>query len=268
MRGAMSTLLNAKGNLAINCQNCHGNMTKVGAATREGWLTEPNCQACHHDGVRDISAVDASGNLIAHTDKRYATEPDQPAVGFSLFRYSKGHGNLQCESCHGATHAEYPSTEANDNVQSISLQGYAGTVHECTVCHSTVPLTGNGGPHGMHTIGNAWVSGHEDMIGKSGGTASCAYCHGADFRGSPLSAVKAAKTFNSGNGRTISYVAGQNVTCYDCHDGPKTARLQLPTQNSMLAANDKSYLGKLTSRALIYITALNDRLVKLVKNIV
>ena len=47
----------------------------------------------------------------------------------------------------------------------------------------------------------------------------CAYCHGADFRGSPLATVKTARTFNA-DGHTQSYSAGDQVTCYDCHDGP------------------------------------------------
>ena len=90
-------------------------------------------------------------------------QSEQAGHGFSLFRFSKGHGGLQCEACHGATHAEYPSVEANDNVQSIALQGYAGTVTECKTCHTSVPNTTTGGPHGMHTIGDAWVSQHGDV---------------------------------------------------------------------------------------------------------
>jgi hypothetical protein len=229
MRGAMSPLLDATGNPAINCQSCHGNMSKVGAAGRVGWFQTPNCQACHHDGKRETSAVDANGNLRTWADQRFATNPNTPtaaafpnlkptnapAGGFSMFRFSTGHGAMQCEACHGATHAEYPSTEANDNVQSIAEQGYKGTVRECTVCHASVPLTGTGGPHGMHTVGASWVSGHENMIASSGGTAACAYCHGADFRGSPLSALGTAKTLA---GRT--FAAGHQMSCYDCHNGP------------------------------------------------
>lgn len=229
MRGAMSTLLDSAGNLAINCQNCHGKMSNVGAAGRVGWFQTPNCQACHNNGQRLLSAVDANGNLLTTTDTRFASNANTPpasafptlmptnapAGGFSMFRYSTGHGNMQCEACHGATHAEYPTTEPNDNVQSIAEQGYQGPVRECTVCHATVPLTGTGGPHGMHTVGASWVSNHEDMISSSGGTASCAYCHGATFMGSPLSALGTAKTLA---GR--SFAAGHQMSCYDCHNGP------------------------------------------------
>ena len=217
LRGAMSTTPE------VQCQSCHGNMTKVGDPARIGWLEQPNCQACHFDGKRTTSAVDASGNLVKPADTRFATNPDTPALGmpvkFSLFRFSKGHGGLQCESCHGATHAEYPSTHANDNLQSIALQGYAGTIRECTVCHATTPGNVlNGGPHGMHLIGAAWVGRHGDMV-ESTGSAPCAYCHGSDYRGSPLAQIKAPRSFAI-EGGTKSYKAGQNVGCYDCHSGP------------------------------------------------
>jgi hypothetical protein len=99
------------------------------------------------------------------------------------------------------------------------VQGYAGTIRECTACHATVPVTAQGGPHGMHTIGAAWVDKHEGYV-QSGGRAQCAYCHGADYRGSPLAEVKATRTFTTKSGSTRTYLAGQAVGCYDCHSGP------------------------------------------------
>lgn len=219
LRGAMGNATDASGNAVMGCQSCHGNMSKVGDPTRVGWLQEPNCQACHFNGKRTTSAVDAAGNLVKPTDTRFATTPNQPAKGFSLYRFSKGHGGLQCEACHGATHAEYPSSHLNDNLQSIALQGYAGTIRECSVCHAKVPLSVNGGPHGMHTIGASWVSAHGDRV-ESSGPAACAYCHGKDYRGSALSQVKVARSYNTERGLR-SFVAGQAVGCYDCHNGPR-----------------------------------------------
>ncbi len=219
LRGAMGNAVDANGNATMNCQSCHGNMSKVGDPARVGWLQQPNCQACHFNGRRTTNALDAAGNLVKPADTRFATTANQPAKGFSLFRFSKGHGKLQCEACHGATHAEYPSSHLNDNLQSIAMQGYAGTVRECTACHAKVPMTVNGGPHGMHTIGAAWVSGHGDRV-ESTGPAACAYCHGKDYRGSALSQVKVARSFSTEHGLR-SFAAGQAVGCYDCHNGPR-----------------------------------------------
>lgn len=219
LRGAMGNATNPDGTAAMGCQSCHGNMTNVGNPARVGWLDEPTCQACHFGGKRTLSAVDAAGNPIVVTDTRFATNPNVPAAGFSLFRFSKGHGGLQCEACHGPTHAEYPSSHANDNVQSIALQGYAGTIRECSACHASVPLSLKGGPHGMHTIGATWVDKHGDLV-ETSGAAQCAYCHGSDYRGSPLAEIKATRAFKTKSGSTRTYSAGQAVGCYDCHNGP------------------------------------------------
>ena len=210
LRGAMGTAVDANGKPEMSCQSCHGNMLDVGNTARTGWLSQPNCQACHHDGVRELVGVTAAGTPKVWSDTRFATAPNTPAAGFSLYRFSKGHGGLQCEACHGATHAEYPSSHSQDNALSIGLQGHAGTVAECAACHATMPTTVSGGPHGMHTTGAAWVSSHED-VSKTG----CTDCHGKDYRGTPLSAIKVAKVING-----KSFAAGHPMNCYDCHNGP------------------------------------------------
>ncbi len=217
LRGAMGNAKDDQGNAAMSCQSCHGDMEAVGSPTRQGWFEEPTCQSCHHDGERKLSSLDDNGDLIVPQDKTFASNDNTPAQGLNLYRFSTGHGDLQCESCHGATHAVYPSSHEEDNLQSIELQGHAGTVNECTACHTNVPLTTNGGPHGMHTIGDAWIDRHEDVAERN--TQSCAYCHGSDFRGSPLSEVKVEKTFRV-DGRNKTFKAGDEVGCYDCHNGP------------------------------------------------
>jgi hypothetical protein len=218
LRGPMGNALDASGKPAMNCQSCHGSMTAVGNSARSGWLNQPTCQSCHHDGKRELSGVNASGLPKVWSDTRFASSANTPASGLNLYRFSAGHGGLQCEACHGATHAEYPSSHANDNVLSIDVQGHAGTVSECTACHKTMPTTISGGPHGMHTTGTAWVSSHRSAA-KGSGLASCSYCHGADYRGTPLSAVKVSKSVTV-SGRSKTFAAGQKIGCYDCHNGP------------------------------------------------
>ena len=52
-----------------------------------------------------------------------------------------------CSACHGSPHAILPSREANDNLQSIRLQGVAAPMRDCRVCHALViPVMG---PHGI-----------------------------------------------------------------------------------------------------------------------
>ena len=106
----------------MTCQSCHGSIQDVANKNREPWVDLPRCGNCHGD--------------------QYAEEPGK------LFRQSKGHGGLYCESCHGSTHAILPSTEARDNIQVIRLQGYADILRECSVCHGDNVPDGPG-PHGM-----------------------------------------------------------------------------------------------------------------------
>lgn len=224
LRGAMGDARNPDGSNAMDCQSCHGNMAMVGAVGRQGWLDQPNCQSCHDKDavtgsfVRHLSVFDASGAPRPVRDQRFATNANVPVAGVSLYRFSKGHGDLQCEACHGSTHAIYPSSHANDNVQSIELQGHTGTIAECTVCHSSVPNTRDGGPHGLHTIGQAWVGRHGDAAESR--VSDCKSCHGSDYRGSALSRTSMARSFKADD-KTRSYAAGDKVGCYDCHNGPR-----------------------------------------------
>jgi len=213
LRGAM-------GSSGINCQDCHGLMSAVGSANRDGWLDEPNCQSCHHDGMREKQAVTdmTTGTLRQVVDMRFATNPDTPLPGKSLYRFSKGHGGVSCSSCHGSTHAIYPSSRPEDNIQSINAQGHAGTIGECTACHKTAPHTADKGPHGLHTIGNWWVDEHGDYAEKN--LAQCASCHGSDYRGGVLSKTMADRTFYLDDNQMKTFTKGHQVSCYDCHNGP------------------------------------------------
>lgn len=213
LRGAMGKQSN------IQCQSCHGGMAAVGVHGRNGWLAEPDCQSCHQDGNRYTEAVtdQTTGTLRAALDRRFATNANTPAAGVSLYRYSTGHGEMQCSACHGSTHAIYPSSHPEDNFQSIAVQGHEGTIAECTACHDTTPRTTSGGPHGMHSVGQYWVGAHEDVAERD--TAQCKACHGASYRGSALSKTFAARSFSTEWG-TKNFAEGHAVSCYDCHNGP------------------------------------------------
>lgn len=99
----------------MTCTSCHTSMDAVASATRRPWVDEPRCGDCHRK----------SGYAFEQSGK--------------LFRDSYGHHGVNCESCHGAPHAITPTITAPDNVQAISLQGHAGTINTCTVCHAKTP---------------------------------------------------------------------------------------------------------------------------------
>jgi len=99
----------------MTCTDCHGAMAAVGNPSRRPWVDEPRCGTCH---------------------TRAGFEFEQPNT---LYRNSKGHHNIYCAACHGSPHAITPTTTPQDNVQAIAVQGHAGTIDTCTVCHSSTP---------------------------------------------------------------------------------------------------------------------------------
>ena len=232
LRGAMGGAIAADGSMEMQCQNCHGTMSTVGSPSRVGWFMEPSCQECHsgtatsnNGQIRYTSAfTDSSGTVRVPVNTTFATTPNTPASGLSLYRFSVGHGGLQCSACHGSTHAEFPSTHANDNVRNTALQGHAGVMVECTSCHTTMTVTSAtaaGGPHGMHPIGQSWVSGHPGYV--QGNLAKCQACHGTDNRGTVLSRAQGTRTLTASfDGGTIALnlYRGATIGCYNCHEGP------------------------------------------------
>ena len=223
LRGAMGSAIAADGSMEMQCQSCHGNMTQVGSPNRVGWFMEPACQSCHtgtathNNGQIRYTSVfsDAAASTVrVAVDSTFATSPNTPATGLSLYRFSQGHGGLQCSACHGSTHAEFPTAFRNDNIVSEQLQGHVGVVAECSACHATVPNTVTGGPHGLHPMGPSWVSQHHDVV-QQVGVATCQVCHGTDYRGTVLSRMQASRTLD---GEVL--FRGATVGCYLCHNGP------------------------------------------------
>ena len=103
------------------------------SAGKDWWLSasEPHCADCHLAPF--VESVGGSYFPI-----------DQPAK-YALYRYSKAHGKLACQSCHESTHGLYPVR--NDGPSSVDLTThqqalqfspdgkYAGPV-TCAACHT------------------------------------------------------------------------------------------------------------------------------------
>ncbi|MCC7387239.1 MAG: hypothetical protein IT431_00575 [Phycisphaerales bacterium] len=96
----------------IFCTDCHGGMEAVGDPSRTPWADQPRCDDCH---------------------SRPGFEFEQPGT---LYRDSKGHSGVFCYACHGSPHAITPTVTEQDNLQAINLQGHAGVIDQCIVCHS------------------------------------------------------------------------------------------------------------------------------------
>ena len=227
----------------VDAQN--PNAFVMDGSLRVPWATEPKCESCHTgDAVTNMSAVagvvkaadgirlvqayltgNANATPIVATNRRFAENQavvaGQPTKEI-LYRYSKGHGGVFCQGCHGATHAEFANANANanDNIASTQIQGHTGKVMECTACHQSGSLSATtmSGPHGMHQVAyKPFYTGHENLYKAN--KATCKACHGKDLKGTPLSRTPVARSFNV-EGGTKTFAAGENVACNKCHSMP------------------------------------------------
>ena len=121
LRDVMSTYLEPPEE-RLDCVSCHGGMSIV-SENPDPWLNEPTCSdaACHSAGA-------------------YGQDQD-------LYRISRDHGGVYCAGCHDSPHAIALSREAADAIKFIGWQGYAGTLDNCIVCHTSLPA--DEGPHGL-----------------------------------------------------------------------------------------------------------------------
>jgi len=258
LRGAMGKAVSHDGKLAMECQDCHGGMTDVGRSGRVGWLDQPSCQNCHSGdavtnsgAIRYTSVFDATGSPRTPASDVFATDADVPSQGWDLYRFSTGHGDLQCSACHGPPHAIYPTENPNDNVQNELLQGHEGTLTDCNACHDgRTRAQSLGGPHGMHPVTIDWVDDDHAEIVENTGSAQCRTCHGTDYRGTVLSLVQGSRSFNTRYG-VKQFERGQRIGCYNCHDGPddddaNNNRAPLVPNLALSTASDEALTRTLT----------------------
>lgn len=218
---------------------------------RVPWANQPGCGSCHTgDAVSNLTATagvhkaadnirllqawrvgDVKATPIVPTNKRFAenvvtaAENAAAAGNPKLYRVSTGHGGLFCQACHGPTHSEWSSSptkpNANDNVTSNQIQGHAGTLSECSVCHTSYTGRNLNGPHGMHPVASSqWIKDHHDISETSTQKNACRACHGMRGEGTVLSRVPVARTLtysDDGRTRTVNFAKGEKVTCTKCH---------------------------------------------------
>jgi hypothetical protein len=225
---------------------------------RVPWANEPGCGSCHTgdvlttqagdndviaaaDGIRLLQAYqvsDPKATPIVPADDRFAENivpaehhgTPNPGVGNPmLYRVSKGHGDVFCEACHGATHGIWPNKNpmANDNIAAEQLQGHSGTISECSSCHTGDLGSNLDGPHGMHPIGSAgqkFAGGDHEELAKNSPDA-CRACHGQNGEGTVLSAMKTDRILECDdntafcpNGNSVLFPQGHQAGCTECHD--------------------------------------------------
>jgi len=117
LRGAIGHATNGDAFLAIQCQDCHGSMSMVGSASRQGWFEEPVCQSCH-TGTATINA----GQI------RFLS-------AFDAKPFWKGY-QIGCYTCHNGPDDDHANSNNPPTVADLSASTGPGTA-------VTVALTAN-----------------------------------------------------------------------------------------------------------------------------
>ena len=127
--------------LAMQCQSCHGSMSAVGRASRDRLARRTHLPELPHRH-RDAATTARSASPTSSTPPGQYREarrrplrhrtPTLPAPGSSLYRFSTGHGGLQCSACHGVDpRRSTRHRTATTTSRVTAIQGHAGTLVEC-----------------------------------------------------------------------------------------------------------------------------------------
>jgi hypothetical protein len=255
-----------------DCGSCHTGNGNVGKDAANGFFSAGVKQRAFDD--TDLSATPRTVDKRDHDATRFAVAPDHVfeyldqsstattadpvKASAPVYRTGKdAHGGVACAACHGAAHSIGPNRDpkSNENVAAIQLQGYAGPILECKVCHtadafaeyahldagptSGLPADSGilGGPHNMHPVNdpNWWqrvasetLPGglHDNFYRGPGlsGEDQCAACHGADHKGTRLSKTPIDLEFTTPKGVKAKWKASEEVGCNKCHSIAKSFR--------------------------------------------
>ena len=121
--------------MLMQCQSCHGSMSEGRIAHRTGWLHEPNAGAAtpaiamsNSGQIRYTRSFETNG---PHAGPDRTTPlpptPTRRPLGISLYRFSSGHGGLQCSACHGSTQPSFRPPTATIICKAWTLQGHVGS---------------------------------------------------------------------------------------------------------------------------------------------
>lgn len=230
---------------------------------RYTWLDQPRCESCHIGDAVTLQSMDISDYIVADDGLRLLQaypRSDQQAVSVhyikqtssrfgepfhssqdGLYRFNRGHQGVMCKACHGPPHAIWPvvdrdndiNTVENDNLTAIQLQGYSGSLTECTVCHAADSLdytfighdtsSALGGPHGMHVVNKLnWIQNHGPSAQDH--TDECKACHGLQGEGTVLSRAATHRSFTftldptgTAESKTVTFARGETIDCAQCH---------------------------------------------------
>ncbi len=169
--------------------------------------------------IRYTSVFEAPGEAARRGEHDLRDEPERPAAGFSLYRFSTGHGGLQCAACHGSTHAEYPASTRTTTSRASRCRATRGCCRSARRATRVGPLDDERGP-ARHAPGRAgWVEGARGRREVRPRGLPRVPRHGRP-RDGPVARVHEPDVQHRARDRADR---GRRPSsgCYTCHNGPR-----------------------------------------------
>ncbi len=190
--------------LAMQCQSCHGDMSdgrrrrphRLARASRPARTATPAPRSATAARSATPRRSTTAERARQPADDTFATNPDTPAAGFSLYRFSIGHGGLQCEACHGSTHAEFPvvarQRQRPERSTSRGTPGCSPSAPPATARRRARPAAARTACTRSARAGSTTTKTAAKVTQES-----CRACHGTDYRGTVLSRSQGDRTLTT-----------------------------------------------------------------------
>ena len=203
------------------CSACHGNLTTVGSATRTGWLDVPTCQMCHNNSLRYTSTFTSKGVWRQTKDLTFARLPTHPSRGRASIGTARATARYSVQP---ATVRRMRNSPLFRPMTMCIHRSCKAMLRRLPSARSAIARFRSAPPAGrMESTPSASPGvnqgGHQSYV-EAYGYQACAYCHGLKYNGSVLSQAKIQRVFAVDDGKTKTFPALHQFTCFDCHNGP------------------------------------------------
>ncbi|SFP41450.1 hypothetical protein [Hydrogenimonas thermophila] len=198
-----------------NCKVCHASNSFENARPSKGWANLADAESDFkinilrlHDQKHPNAVRNNIGNLTNYD-----------SAGLEA---SARNTTVRCTDCHkvnavsGSGIKGIPVlTNALHAVHTEIVDPYKVNMRSCITCHPGFNITPRFGSQIMHSRGKKWIDDH-DKFAEDGGAKDCKLCHGYDYQGTKMSKTQSSLSFG-----IVSYRAGEQVSCFDCHTNTK-----------------------------------------------
>jgi nitrate/TMAO reductase-like tetraheme cytochrome c subunit len=198
-----------------NCKVCHASNSFENARPSKGWANLADSESDFKINI--LRLHDQKHPNAVRDNIKNLTNYDSAGLEASAKKTT-----VRCTDCHKVNAISGSGikgisvlTNALHAVHTEIVDPYKVNMRSCITCHPGFNITPRFGSQIMHSRGKKWIDDH-DKFAEDGGAKDCKLCHGYDYQGTKMSKTESSLSFG-----IVSYRAGDQVSCFDCHTNTK-----------------------------------------------